>query len=73
MPLGLTDQGFEGWPAKGSTVAPDHESQGQHGRARTNLAWNTEFEMSYAVFEARRGCLVRGIPLRESIEPSDPI
>jgi len=30
---GLTDQGFEGWPVEGSTDAPDHQSQGQHGRA----------------------------------------
>ena len=37
------------------------------------LPSNTEFETSYAVFKARKGCLVRGIPPRESIEPSDPI
>ena len=37
------------------------------------LPSNTEFEMSYAVFKANRGCLAMGIPLRESIEPSDPI
>ena len=30
---GLTDQGFEGWPTEGSTDAPDHQSQGHHGRA----------------------------------------
>ena len=30
---GLTDQGFEGWPAEGSTDAPGHRSQGQHGYA----------------------------------------
>ena len=37
------------------------------------LPSNAEFEMSYAVFRASRGCLARGIPSRESIEPSDPI
>ena len=36
------------------------------------LPSNTEFETSYVVFKASRGCLVRGIPSRESIEPSDP-
>ena len=30
---GLTDQGFEAWPVEGSTGAPDHQSQGLHGRA----------------------------------------
>jgi hypothetical protein len=33
------------------------------------LPLNGEFEMSYAVFKARRGCLVRGIASRESIGP----
>ena len=37
------------------------------------LPSNTEFEMSYAVFKASGGCLVRGILPRESIEPSGPI
>jgi hypothetical protein len=37
------------------------------------LPSNVEFETSYAVFKASRGCLARGIPSRESIEPSDPI
>ena len=36
------------------------------------LPSNTEFETSYVVFKAIRRCLVRGIPSRESIEPSDP-
>ena len=37
------------------------------------LPSNAEFETSYAVFKASRGCLEGGIPSRESIEPSDPI
>ena len=37
------------------------------------LPSNAEFEMSYAVFKASRGCLARGIPSMERIEPSDPI
>ena len=37
------------------------------------LPLNAEFEMSYVVFEARQRRLELGIPLRESIEPSDPI
>ena len=32
-----------------------------------------EFEVFYVVFEARQRQLARGIPSRESIEPSDPI
>ena len=37
------------------------------------LPSNAMFETCYAVFKASRGCLARGIPSRESIEPSDPI
>ena len=34
---------------------------------------NAEFETSYAVFKASQRVPRRGIPSRESIEPSDPI
>ena len=37
------------------------------------LSLEREFEMHCVVFEARQRRLVRGIPSRESIEPSDPI
>jgi hypothetical protein len=37
------------------------------------LPSNAMFETSYVVFKASRGCLARGIPSRESIEPSDSI
>ena len=37
------------------------------------LPSNAEFEMSYTVFKANRGCLAMGIPSRESIDPADPI
>ena len=49
-----TNQGFEGWPAEGSTAAPDQPSQGQHGHAHTKPSLEREFEMSYVVFEARQ-------------------
>jgi len=68
-----TDQGFEGWPAKGSTAAPDQPSQGQHGHAHTKPSLERKFEMSYVVFKASQRRLVRGIPARESVDPSDPI
>ena len=48
-----TDQGFEGWPAEGSTTAPDRPSQGKHGPAHTKPSLEREFEMPYVVFEAR--------------------
>ena len=38
-----------------------------------SLSLKREFEMSYVVFEAGQRRLERGIPSRESIEPSDPI
>ena len=38
-----------------------------------SLSLEREFEMPYVVFEAGQKRLVRGIPPRESIEPSDPI
>ena len=38
-----------------------------------SLSLEHEFEMPYIVFEAGQRRLVRGIPSRESIEPSDPI
>ena len=37
------------------------------------LPSNAEFETSYVMFKACRGCLAWGVPSRESIEPSDPI
>ena len=37
-----------------------------------SLSFEREFEMPYVVFEAGQKRLVRGIPPRESIEPSDP-
>ena len=40
---------------------------------KQSLSLGREFEMPYVVFEAGQGWLVRGIPSRESIEPSDPI
>ena len=69
---GLTDQGFEGWPVEGSTDTPDHQSHGSMD-VPYKLPSNAKFETSYTVFKASRGCLARGIPSRESIEPSDPI
>ena len=56
---GLTDQGFEAWPVEGSTGA-------QITRVRDcmdvpyKLPSNTEFETSYVVFKASRGCLEGG-------------
>ena len=38
-----------------------------------SLSLEREFEMPYVVFEAGQRRLVRGIPPRESTEPSDPI
>ena len=38
-----------------------------------SLSLECEFEMPYIVFEAGQRRLVRRIPSRESIEPSDPI
>ena len=37
-----------------------------------SLSFEREFEMPYVVFEAGQKRLVRGIPPRERIEPSDP-
>ena len=42
----------EGWPADGSTAAPNQQDQGQHGRAHTKPSLEHEFKTSYAVFEA---------------------
>ena len=56
---GLTDQGFEAWPVEGSTGA-------QIARVMDcmdepyKLPSNAEFETSYAVFNASRGCLEGG-------------
>ena len=68
----LLNQGFEGWPVKGSTAAPDQQSQGQPGHTHTKPRPRT-FEMPYVVFEAGQRRLVQGIPSRESIDPLDPI
>src|SRR6185437_5096874 len=62
---GLTDQGFEAWPIEGSTGAPDRQSQGLHGHA-------IQATLEHRV-RGRSRVPSRGIPSRESIEPSDPI
>ena len=69
---GLTDQGFEAWPFGGLTGAPDHQSQGLQG-------WAIQATLERGVRDILRSVQgqsrvpSRGIPSRESIDPSDPI
>src|SRR6185295_5320976 len=69
---GLTDQGFEAWPVEGSTGAPDQQSQGLHGCAVQATLEHGVRDILRSV-QGRSRVPSRGIPSRESIEPSDPI
>ena len=69
---GLTDHGFEAWPVEGSTGAPDHQSQGLHGRVvQATLKCGVRDVLRSVQGQSRVPS--RGIPSSESIEPSDPI
>jgi len=69
---GLTDQGFEAWPVEGSTGAPDRQSQGLYGRAIQATLERGVRDILRSV-QGQSRVPSRGIPSRESIEPSDPI
>jgi len=68
----LTDQGFEAWPIEGSTGAPDPHSQGLHGYAVQATLERRVRDILRSV-QGQSRVPSRGIPSRESIEPSDPI
>src|SRR6185295_17697330 len=69
---GLTVQGFEAWPVGGSTGAPDRQSQGLHGCAIQATLKRGVRDILRSV-QGQSRVLSRGIPTKESIEPSDPI
>ena len=69
---GITDQGFEAWPVEGSTGAPDYQSQGLHGCAIQATLERGVRDILRSV-QSQSRVPSRGIPSRESIEPSDPI
>src|SRR6185436_8773596 len=69
---GLTDQGFEAWPFGGSTSTPDHQSQGLQGCAIQATLERGVRDILRSV-QGQSRVPRRGIPSRESIEPSDPI
>src|SRR6185312_6974256 len=64
--------GFEAWPIEGSTGAPDRQSQGLHGCAVQATLEHGVRDILRSV-QGRSRVPSRGIPSRESIEPSDPI
>src|SRR6185312_13161960 len=69
---GLINQGFEAWPVEGSTGAPDRQSQGLHGCAIQATLERGVRDILRSV-QGQSRVPRRGIPSRESIEPSDPI
>src|SRR6185369_18066136 len=69
---GLTDQGLEAWPVGGSTGALDHQSQGLQGCAVQATLEHGVRDILRSV-QGQSRVPSRGIPSRESTEPSDPI
>jgi hypothetical protein len=69
-----TDQGFEGWPPKGSTAALEHTERGMTlGTPDTwpRLGLRSRGTLGHFRDQQERFC--NGIPSEGSIEPSDPI
>ena len=75
------EQLFRALLIRGSKAGPPRVRQphqidrvrGNVGMLIQSLSLEREFEMPYVVFEVRQRRLARGIPSRESIEPSNPI
>src|SRR6185437_5175696 len=68
----LLIRGSKPGPSGGSTGAPDHQSQGLHGCAvQATLERGVRDILRSVQGQARVPS--RGIPSKESIEPSDPI
>jgi hypothetical protein len=69
-----TDQGFVGWPPKGSTTASEHAERGMTlGTSDTwpRLGLRSRGTLEHFRDQQERFC--NGIPLEGGIEPSDPI
>jgi hypothetical protein len=69
-----TDQGFVGWPPKGSTAASEHAERGMTlGTSDTwpRLGLRSRGTLGHFRDQQERFC--NGIPLEGGIEPSDPI
>jgi hypothetical protein len=69
-----TDQGFVGWPPKGSTAALEHAERGMTlGMSNTwpRLGLCSRGTLGHFRDQLERFC--NGIPSEEGIEPSDPI
>jgi hypothetical protein len=69
-----TDQGFVGWPPKGSTAASEHAERGMTlGTSDTwsRLGLHSRGTLGHFRDQTERFC--NGIPSKGGIEPSDPI
>jgi hypothetical protein len=69
-----TDQGFVGWPPKGSTAASEHAERGMTlGTSDTwpRLGLRSQGTLGHFRDQQERFC--NGIPSEGGIEPSDPI
>jgi hypothetical protein len=69
-----TDQGFVGWPPKGSTTTPEHAERGM--TLGTSVTWPRLGLCSRGTlghFRDQQERLYNGIPPERGIEPSDPI
>jgi hypothetical protein len=69
-----TDQGFEGWPPKGSTAASEHAERGMTlGTSDTWLRLGLRSRGTLGHFRDQQERFCNGIPSEGGIEPSDPI
>jgi hypothetical protein len=69
-----TDQGFVGWPPKGSTAASEHAEQGMTlGTSDTWLRLGLRSRGTLGHIRDHHERFCNGIPSKGGIEPSDPI
>jgi hypothetical protein len=69
-----TDQGFVGWPPKGSTAASEHAEQGMTlGTSDTWSRLGLRSRDTLGHFRDQQERFCNGIPSEGGIEPSDPI
>jgi hypothetical protein len=69
-----TDQGFEGWPPKGSTATSEHAERGMTlGTSDTWPRLALRFRGTLGHFRDQQERFCNGIPSEGGIEPSDPI
>jgi hypothetical protein len=69
-----TDQGFVGWPPKGSTAASEHAERGMTlGTFDTWLRLGLRSRGTLGHFRDQQERFYNGIPSEGDIEPSDPI